>query len=167
LAAVSLPEGTDSADELRRYKLKFHRFRSRADFEPTDLRLIMPRFSEENFSKNVKLADKFQAVADKYKATSSQVALAWILADHPNCSLYPSSLCHTFADIYAVIPIPGSRDVGRVEENGSSAELHLDPVDIKSLREFIEAADVQGERLPAQYETFPTDSIPLGEWKGE
>jgi aryl-alcohol dehydrogenase-like predicted oxidoreductase len=127
----------------------------------------MPRFSEENFSKNVELADKFQAVADKYKATSSQVALAWILTEHPNCSLYPSFLCNTFADIHAVIPIPGSRDVVRVEENGSSAELQLDPADVKSLREFIEAADVQGGRLPTQYETFPTDSIPLSEWKGE
>jgi aryl-alcohol dehydrogenase-like predicted oxidoreductase len=71
------------------------RYRSRAAFEPTDLRLVLPRFNEENFSKNVELADKFQAVADKYNATSSQVALAWIMAEHPHCSLcklYLSSL---------------------------------------------------------------------------
>jgi aryl-alcohol dehydrogenase-like predicted oxidoreductase len=63
------------------------RYRSRAEFEPTDLRLLLPRFNEANFSKNVELADKFQAVADKYNATSSQVALAWIMAEHPHCSL--------------------------------------------------------------------------------
>jgi aryl-alcohol dehydrogenase-like predicted oxidoreductase len=65
----------------------------------------------------------------------------------------------------SVIPIPGCRDVGRVEENGSSAELFIDPEDVKALRELIEAADVQGARYPAEFE-FPTDSIPLSEWKG-
>ena len=62
------------------------RYRSRADFDKTDFRLLLPRFSEENFAKNVALVDKFEAIAKKLNATASQVALAWILAEHPNCT---------------------------------------------------------------------------------
>ena len=58
-----------------------------ADFAPDDFRLSpsMPRFSEENFAKNVQLADNMIEIAHKYKATPSQIALAWILAESPNC----------------------------------------------------------------------------------
>ena len=48
---------------------------------------MMPRFSEENFHKNVVLAGSIKAIADKYKSTPSQVTLAWILAESPNCEL--------------------------------------------------------------------------------
>lgn len=46
----------------------------------------LPRFSEENFPKNLTLAEKIKAIADKYNATPSQIALAWILAEDQNCS---------------------------------------------------------------------------------
>lgn len=45
----------------------------------------MPRFSEENFAKNLTLVDGIKAIAEKYNATTSQVTLAWILASHPTC----------------------------------------------------------------------------------
>ena len=61
-------------------------FRSRADFEQGDLRLLLPRFSEENFPANVKLADQLSTMAKKYNATASQLALAWILAENPSCA---------------------------------------------------------------------------------
>lgn len=61
------------------------RFKSRADFDEGDFRLHLPRFSEENFPKNVTLADKIKTIADKYSATPSQIALAWILAEDENC----------------------------------------------------------------------------------
>lgn len=54
----------------------------------------------------------------------------------------------------------------RVEENGSSAELTLDPEDVKALRKLIDTADVQGARYPVEFE-FPADSMPLSEWKGD
>lgn len=67
--------------------IHFIRFRSRAEFAPGDLRLLLPRYSEENFSKNVELADKFKVVAAKYNGvTPSQVILAWILAENPTCT---------------------------------------------------------------------------------
>ena len=72
------------------------RYRSRADFDPNDWRLSQPRFSEKNFPKNVALADKLKAIADKYNSTPSQVTLAWILATSPNCK-QPSDSVSSFS----------------------------------------------------------------------
>ena len=71
-----------------------NRYRSRADFDEGDFRLMLPRFSEENFPKNLVVTDKIKAIADKYGATPSQVTLAWILAEHDTsksscCTVYP------------------------------------------------------------------------------
>ena len=62
-----------------------HRYRSRADFDPDDVRLHLPRFSEENFPKTLELADKIQEIAKNKGVSGSQIALAWILASYPNC----------------------------------------------------------------------------------
>ena len=46
---------------------------------------MVPRYSAENFPKNLIVTDKIKAIADKYGATPSQVTLAWILAEHYDC----------------------------------------------------------------------------------
>jgi len=62
------------------------RYHSPSDFDEDDARKFLPRFSETNFAKNLEIVEKIKTVADKCNATTSQVALAWILAEHPNCS---------------------------------------------------------------------------------
>ena len=94
---------------------------------------------------------KFQAVADKYNATSAQVTLSWILNRHPD-----------------MIPIPASRNIPHLDDNAASVNLTLKPEDVKELDEAVAAADVRGSRKahgPAY--TLNTDCIPLSEWKGE
>lgn len=54
--------------------------RSPDDFEEGDFRKYAPRFSKENFPKNLELVDKIQAIANKKGVTPSQLTLAWILA---------------------------------------------------------------------------------------
>ena len=78
-----------------------NRYRSRADFDQDDFRLILPRWSEENFPKNLEVVDKLNQIAQKYSATPSQVTLAWILAEHPTCqsSLKPTFLIHAFMSL--------------------------------------------------------------------
>lgn len=66
------------------------KIRSRADLVPGDVRLAMPRWSEENFPKNLVLVEKLTALAEKKGVTVSQLALAWVLAQGDD-----------------IIPIPG------------------------------------------------------------
>lgn len=74
--------------------------RSTDQFDPTDFRADNPRFTEENFQHNLRLADEVAAVAATIDATPAQVALAWLLAQGDD-----------------IAPIPGTRRVARVEEN--------------------------------------------------
>ncbi|KAF8529469.1 NADP-dependent oxidoreductase domain-containing protein [Gautieria morchelliformis] len=127
------------------------RFKSRADFEEGDFRLYLPRFSEENFPKNLVVVEKLKEIGQKTgNLSSGQVALAWILAEYPN-----------------VIPIPGSRTVERLEENVAAGEVQLAPEDVKAIRKLAEEANgVGGPRYPPQYVSDGM-CIPLNEWKGE
>ncbi|KAJ6524538.1 Aldo/keto reductase [Mycena capillaripes] len=120
------------------------RYRSLDDFEAGDLRRLLPRFSSENFPKNLALVAHFEALGAKYRASSSQIALAWILAQHPN-----------------FVPIPGTRAVARLEENAHSAEITLSREDVDAIRKQVEEADVHG----ARHMTVPQgDCIELAEW---
>jgi aryl-alcohol dehydrogenase-like predicted oxidoreductase len=113
----------------------------------------MPRFSEENFPKNLPLVDKLQEISSKLGITSSQLALAWILAEHDD-----------------FFPIPGCKTPGRLEENAKAAEIQLPAESVKIIRQFVEEAEAQisGPRYPPAYlATLSGDCIPLSEWKGE
>ncbi|KAF7326971.1 Aldo-keto reductase yakc [Mycena venus] len=121
------------------------RYRSPEDLEAGDMRRLLPRFSSENFSKNLALVAHFETLGTKYGATPGQIALAWILAQHPN-----------------FVPIPGTKAVARLEENAHSAEINLSPEDVEAIRKRVEEADVHGARninLPQG------DCIELADWK--
>ncbi|KAJ7855026.1 Aldo/keto reductase [Mycena olivaceomarginata] len=121
------------------------RYQSPEDLDADDVRRLLPRFSSENFPKNLELVAHFKALGVKYKATPSQIALAWILAQHPS-----------------FVPIPGTRVVDRLEENAHSAEIALSPEDMKAIRKRVEEADVQG----ARHANLPEgDCIELAAWK--
>ncbi|KAJ6463388.1 NADP-dependent oxidoreductase domain-containing protein [Mycena sanguinolenta] len=121
------------------------RYRSPEDFEEGDVRRLLPRFSSENFPKNLALVEYFEALGHKYKASPTQVALAWILAQHPY-----------------FVPIPGTRAVARLEENARSAEINLSSEDVAAIRRKVEEADVHG----ARHMNIPQgDCIELVDWK--
>jgi aryl-alcohol dehydrogenase-like predicted oxidoreductase len=61
--------------------------RSPADFEEGDFRKRAPRFSEENFPKNLELVDRITEIASKKGATPSQLTLAWLL--HQGDDIFP------------------------------------------------------------------------------
>ncbi|WP_344831645.1 aldo/keto reductase [Actinocorallia longicatena] len=82
--------------------------RSREQFAEDDWRRTSPRFSGENFDRNLAIADEVQAVAADADATAAQVALAWLLAQGDD-----------------VAPIPGTKRVARVEENTAADALTL------------------------------------------
>ncbi|PCH34460.1 Aldo/keto reductase [Wolfiporia cocos MD-104 SS10] len=130
---------------------RVHKYKSREDFDADDIRQMMPRFSDENFSKNLALTQTFAEVARKYDAAPGQIALAWILAVHPD-----------------FVPIPGTRSVAQLEENAKAAEIRLSEEDVKTLQKAVTEADVVGDRYPPQFTaTLMGQCIELSEWKGE
>lgn len=111
----------------------------------------MPRFYKENFPFNVALLSKFESIAKKYDVTTSQIALAWILAKHPD-----------------MVPIPGSKSIDTLEDNAKAVRVALKPEDFKALDDAVIAADVRGERRPEMAPHLSgNDCIPLDQWKGE
>ena len=82
--------------------------RSTEQFDAGDFRADNPRFTEENFRHNLRLADEVAAIAARIGVTPAQVALAWLLAqgDH-------------------IAPIPGTKRVARVEENSAADAVDL------------------------------------------
>ncbi|KAJ3153277.1 hypothetical protein HDU89_000908 [Geranomyces variabilis] len=107
--------------------------RSRADLAADDYRLHLPRFSEENFSKNLKLVDQIQALAEKKGVTPTQLTLAWLMAQGDD-----------------IIPIPGTTRVDRLKENLGALNVKLTKEELKEIRDAAQAADaVVGDRYAA------------------
>ena len=55
------------------------KYKSPDDFEEGDFRKSNPRFSRENFAKNLELVDRIKALAEKKGCTPGQLTLAWLL----------------------------------------------------------------------------------------
>jgi aryl-alcohol dehydrogenase-like predicted oxidoreductase len=94
-----------------------------------DIRSRLPRFSEENLSANQALVDHVRTLAAHRDATPGQVALAWLLAQHP-----------------WVVPIPGTRRLERVEENSGATAVALSSDDVADLDALAERVGVSGAR---------------------
>jgi aryl-alcohol dehydrogenase-like predicted oxidoreductase len=90
--------------------------RSTADFADSDWRANNPRFTGENFQRNLRIADEVAAIAAAAGATPAQVALAWLLAQGDD-----------------IAPIPGTKRVARVEENSAADAVILTAEQIEKL----------------------------------
>jgi aryl-alcohol dehydrogenase-like predicted oxidoreductase len=103
----------------------------KTEFDKSDFRNIVPRFSEEARKANQGLVDALGKIADQKKATKAQIALAWLLAQKP-----------------WIVPIPGTTKLHRLEENLGAANVSLSESDLKEIHEAVSAIDVQGARYP-------------------
>lgn len=114
------------------------------DFAPDDFRRNVPRFSPENFEKNLVLVDRFKALADKKGCTPGQLALAWLLAQGDD-----------------IIPIPGTKKLKYLEENFGSLKVHLTKEEVQEIREEVEKAEVVGHRSPPGLFNEYTETVEL------
>lgn len=101
------------------------------DFEEGDFRLRAPRFSKENFPKNLKLVEQLKEIAEKKGCTSGQLTLAWLLKQGED-----------------VIPIPGTKKIKYLEENAGALDVTLSAEEEKTIRALIEKVEVAGARYP-------------------
>jgi len=100
-------------------------------FDATDFRNAVPRFSAEARRANMALVDVVKAVAAGKGATPAQVALAWLLARKRWIS-----------------PIPGTTKLHRLEENLGALDLVLDRDDLTRIDEELAQIRITGARLP-------------------
>jgi aryl-alcohol dehydrogenase-like predicted oxidoreductase len=104
-------------------------------FADNDIRTTIPRFSPEARQANHALVDLIANIAERKRATSGQIALAWLLAQKP-----------------WIVPIPGTRRLERVEENIGAAEVHLTADDLRDIEQAASQVAIQGARYPEHLE---------------
>jgi aryl-alcohol dehydrogenase-like predicted oxidoreductase len=100
--------------------------RSPDQLSDDDWRKTNPRFTGDNFKRNLRIVDEVKAVAAEAGATPAQIALAWLLAQGDD-----------------IAPIPGTKRVARVEENTAADRIELRAEQIERLNNITPAA---GER---------------------
>ena len=103
------------------------------DFATDDYRRNSPRFQGENFQKNLNLVKKVEEIARQKKCTSSQLALAWVLAQGED-----------------IVPIPGTKRVKYLEENVGALDVKLTADDLAQIEKILPKGAVAGERYNEQ-----------------
>jgi aryl-alcohol dehydrogenase-like predicted oxidoreductase len=105
------------------------RFNSPEDIEEGDFRRENPRFSDDNFDRNMRLVDRVRAIAEEKGVKPGQLALAWVL--------------HRGDDI---VPIPGTKRRAYLEENAAAAEIELTESELERLDEAAPVGAASGDR---------------------
>jgi aryl-alcohol dehydrogenase-like predicted oxidoreductase len=106
-------------------------------FDASDFRNSVPRFSPEAREANQALVNVLAAMAAAKRATTAQVALAWLLAQRS-----------------WIVPIPGTTKLRRLEENLGAATLELKPDDLREIDAAAASIAVQGARYPERLQQF-------------
>ncbi len=101
------------------------------DLPEGDYRHNHPRFSGENLDRNLARVKELEEIAAEKKCRPSQLALAWVLSKGED-----------------MIPIPGTKRVDRLEENGGSLEVSLTPEDVARLEKVFPPGATAGTRYP-------------------
>ncbi|KIN03311.1 hypothetical protein OIDMADRAFT_102006 [Oidiodendron maius Zn] len=119
-------------------------FKSPDDFPEGDLRRLLPRFSKDNFPKNLKVVEAFEKIAQSKGVNVGALALAWLLAQGDD-----------------IIPIPGTTKPRNLDTNISALSITLTPEENAKIRTVVETAGVSGERYHAAWDDSFADTPPL------
>ena len=108
-----------------------------SDLDPSDWRLTNPRFAQEVFEANLKLAEAGKKLAAKKNCTPAQFALAWVLAQGND-----------------MIPIPGTKRLKYLDDNMGALAVQLTEADLKETKETFGELKVAGERYTPEMMTM-------------
>ncbi|MBW4621663.1 MAG: aldo/keto reductase [Cyanosarcina radialis HA8281-LM2] len=106
-------------------------FQKPEDFALDDFRRHSPRYQGDNFTRNLQLVEKVKEMAAEKNCTPAQLALAWLLAQGED-----------------IIPIPGTKQRERLEENLGAVEVELSAGDLQRLEEIAPLGVAAGTRYP-------------------
>jgi aryl-alcohol dehydrogenase-like predicted oxidoreductase len=106
-------------------------FQRPEDVAADDYRRHMPRFQAKNFERNFQIVEKIKVIAKEKKCTPAQLALAWLLAQGED-----------------IIPIPGTKQRSRLEENLQALEIELSKDDLRRIDEAAPLGFAAGTRYP-------------------
>jgi len=101
------------------------------DLAADDYRRHNPRFQSENFDKNIKLVEKVEEIAREKGVTTSQLALAWVLAQGQD-----------------IVPIPGTKRRKYLEQNAEAAEIILSQEELATIEDVFPKDAASGLRYP-------------------
>jgi aryl-alcohol dehydrogenase-like predicted oxidoreductase len=99
------------------------------DFAEDDFRRDHPRFTGENFTRNLDLVERVRELAAGKGVTSSQLAIAWVLAQGED-----------------VVPIPGTKRRSHLEEDAGALDVRLSPEDLAAIDQVAPHGAAAGER---------------------
>ena len=105
-------------------------YKSIDDFDEGDFRRSIPRFSKENFPRNLELVQKLKVIADQKGCTSGQLTLAWMMDQGDD-----------------IFPIPGTKKLKYLEENMGAYGVSITAQEKQEIRDAIERAEVHGSRV--------------------
>jgi aryl-alcohol dehydrogenase-like predicted oxidoreductase len=97
-----------------------------------DRRKDHPRFQGDNFERNRALAAHLDTLAKAKGCQSGQIALAWLLAQGDD-----------------IVPIPGTKQLGRIDENLGALDVRLSTDDLAALSDAFPPGAASGTRYPA------------------
>jgi aryl-alcohol dehydrogenase-like predicted oxidoreductase len=107
------------------------RFAKAADVGEGDARRMHPRFQEENFTANLAIVERLRALAQDWKVTAAQLALAWVMSRGDD-----------------IVPIPGTTTRKHVCENLAAADIRLTADDLARLEAAAPPGAAAGHRAP-------------------
>ena len=101
------------------------------DLAADDYRRHNPRYQGANFDKNLELVVKVEEIAKAKNITTSQLALAWVLAQGQN-----------------IVPIPGTKRIKYLEQNAEAAEIILSREELAAIDAVFPKDAASGLRYP-------------------
>jgi len=102
-----------------------------ANLAQGDTRARHPRFTGDNFAKNRALVEGVEAIAADKRCTVAQLCLAWLLAQGDD-----------------VIPIPGTKNLGRLKENLGALDISLTEQELDAIAQVVPPGAAAGTRYP-------------------
>jgi len=105
------------------------RFHKLEDLAADDWRRQSPRFQGENFAKNLAVLEQINLIAKEKGCTPSQLALAWLLAQGTD-----------------IVPIPGTTNPARLEENLGAPQITLSQKELQRIEAVAPLGVAVGQR---------------------